>query len=427
MTGLKAFDRAAIRSQYRPRIIDTTISDALSVFGGVNITGCKWCGKTWTGVFHSASSAYIGDKAGRSVAEMSPETALSGDEPRLIDEWQDVPDLWDVARYNMDVRNRKGMYIFTGSSSPPLRSTSHSGTGRFATVKMRPMSLFESGDSTGSASLSDMIAGKQIKTAKSDMDYPAAIRLMCRGGWPSSMEMRDEDAVKIPMHYENRLIESDISHLDGIKRSPDVMRHLLRSLARNNATAAKVPVLADDMYESTGSVSEQTVRSYLNVLERMFVIEEQPPWYPSLRSRARMRVTPKRHFVDPSLAAAVMNAGPDALIADPNTSGFLFESLCYRDLCAYVAPLNGRVCHYRDNSGLEVDNIIEAGGRWGAIEVKLGHNEVDKAASSLTRLKRKMEGEVPEPAFLAVVTATGGLAYVRDDGISVVPIDCLGP
>lgn len=417
-----------IRKLYRPRIIDPMISDLLRIMGGVQINGCKWCGKTWTGVYHSNSSAFIGTESNRKLAEMDPELILKGETPRLIDEWQDVPDLKDVARMNIDLSNKKGMYIFTGSSVPRQTSASHSGTGRFANITMRPMSLFESGDSNGSVSLSGLFNGNTAVSSLSKMDYATAVHLICKGGWPGGLGMSGRDALKIPRLYCGSLIHSDFSQIDGIKRNPDTMKRLLASLARNNATAAGTSVLAADMAKGDAPVSEQTVRSYTDILKRVFVIEEQNAWLPSLRSKKRMRTSPKVHFTDPSLAAACMEAGTDALLNDPNTAGFLFESLCYRDLSVYSSAFGGRVSYYLDNSGLEVDSVVEYGdGRWGAVEVKMGYKETDRAAANLLRLKNKLTGEAPEPSFMMVLCATGGAAYKRDDGVLVVPADCLGP
>ncbi|MDR0523560.1 MAG: DUF4143 domain-containing protein [Candidatus Methanoplasma sp.] len=417
-----------MRARYRPRVIDSRISHLLRVFGGVQITGCKWCGKSWTGLYHSKSSVFIGTDTGRKVAEMDPQLVLGGEEPRLIDEWQDAPNLWDVARMNIDFSARKGMYIFTGSSTPPAESVSHTGVGRFATVEMRPMSLFESGDSRGSVSLSAMFDGAAEVSSWSDMDYMGAIRLICRGGWPGGLGASMEDALLIPRVYSETLARMDLSRVDGVKRDPGVMRALLKSLARNNATAAKAPALAADMAGGGDPVSEQTVRSYMGALKSVFAIGEQPAWVPSLRSRKRLRTSPKRHFADPSLAAALMEAGPEEIARDPNAAGFLFESMCYRDLSAYSSAFGGRVGHYLDDSGLEVDSIVERGdGRWGAVEVKMGHRDADKAAASLLRLKEKLAGEAAEPSFLMVLCATGGAAYMRGDGVAVVPLDCLGP
>ena len=428
MAEIKGIPREEICKQYRPRVIDDRISHLLRIMGGIQVNGCKWCGKSWTGVFHSRSSAFIGIESVRKVAEMDPELILKGEEPRLIDEWKDVPNLKDVARMNMDFSNRKGMYIFTGSSLPPKKATSHSGTGRFANIMMRPMSLFESGISNGSVSLSGLFNGTATVSSLSKMNYTSAIELICRGGWPAGMGMDLDDAVLIPRLYYESMTDPDLSDNDDVKWDPAIMRGLLGSLARNNATAARLSVIAADMARGESPVSDQTVRKYIGILRRIFVIEDQLAWLPSLRSRTRMRTSPKRHFVDPSLAVAAMEAGPELLMKDPKTVGFLFESLCYRDLSVYSAAFGGRVKHYLDDSDLEVDMIIESGdGKWGAIEAKMNYMDADDAAASMLRLKRKLAGETSEPSFMMVLCATGGAAYMRPDGVAVVPIDCLGP
>lgn len=417
-----------IRKNYKPRIVDKEVMRALSLMGGVQITGCKWCGKSWTGTMHSRSSAYIGTSENRKLAEMSPETILSGDEPRLIDEWQDVPNLWDVARYKIDFENRKGMFIFAGSSVPPINSTSHTGTGRFATVKMKPMSLFESGISSGSVSLSKMFDGNGTVASASKMNYEKAVRIICRGGWPSNLGLSDDDAFEIPRMYGTSVVNSDLSRIDGKKRNKENFSRLLRSLARNVATAATINTLIKDMSGDDSKPSENTVKDYLNVLKKMFLIEDQYGWKPEIRSRMRIRSSPRRHFVDPSLAVIFLRSNPDKLIRDPKTSGFLFESLCYRDVSIYTSAQGGSISYYRDGSGLEVDMIVETNdGRWGAIEVKMGYQDIDEAASNLLSLKKKFAGLTDEPSFLMVLCATCGAAYMRDDGVAVVPIDCLGP
>jgi hypothetical protein len=428
MNEIKRIPDEEIRKQYRPRVIDGRISDLLRITGGIQINGCKWCGKSWTGVYHSKSSAFVGIESVRKVAEMDPELVLRGEEPRLIDEWQDVPNLRDVARMNIDFSNRKGMYIFTGSSMPKRGSTSHTGTGRFAPLIMRPMSLFESGDSDGSVSLSRLFDGDAAVSSMSKMNYETAVKLICRGGWPASIGMSYDDALQIPKLYFESMIDPGITDDDDIKWDPNIMRGILGSLARNNATSAKISVLTADMAKGDTPVSEQTVGKYLGILRRIFVIDEQSAWSPSLRSRKRMRTSPKRHFTDPSLAAACMEAGPEMIMKDPNTAGFLFESLCHRDLSIYSSAFGGRVRHYLDNSDLEVDSIVEYGdGRWGAVEIKMGYNEADKAAANMLRLKKKLAGETQAPSFMMVLCATGGAAYMRKDGVAVVPVDCLGP
>jgi predicted AAA+ superfamily ATPase len=398
------------------------------MFGGVLITGPKWCGKTWTGTHHSKSSARIDDEDARLIAMTDPKTILAGEEPRLIDEWQDVPKLWDAARRNIDDAGRNGMYVFVGSSVPSPKPPSHTGTGRFDEVRMRTMSLFESGDSSGKASLSEMFATGGFEPAESSMSYAKAIDLICVGGWPAHLRTGAARTADVPRAYIRSLISSDMARYGGVRRDPVRTERILRSVARNSATTVKKSTIAGDASDGERGASELTVYRYLDALEGMFAIEEQPAWSPSLRSKARVRASPKIHFADPSLAAAAMRAGPEMLRGDAKTSGFLFESLCHRDLCVYSTPLDGTVYHYRDSNGLEVDAVIELpDGRWGAVEVKMGSFEFDKAADSLLALKDLVGGERGDPSFLMILSASGGYAYPRGDGTVVVPIDCLGP
>jgi len=420
-----------IRKLYLPRVVDSEIKVMLEAFGAVQISGCKWCGKSWTGVAHSRSSIFIGEKKNRGLAETDTEIALRGEEPRLVDEWQDVPALWDTARHNIDFSNRKGMYIFTGSVAPPLKKTSHSGVGRFAPVKMRTMSLFESGDSNGAVSLYGLFRGEKLVASRSEAGYEKIINLICRGGWPAGLKLDPDKAILIPKTYVEMIINYDFSQIDGVKRNPATVRRVLRSLARNNATEARVSVLANDVQEAEAPMSPITANRYLDVLKNIFVIEEQDSWLPEMRSKTRMRRAPKRHFTDPSLAVAALRMGPQAVLNDPDTAGFFFESLCYRDLCIYSAPFMGNIYHYRDENGLEVDAILEADdGKWAAIEIKLGLSKVEEAAANLNSLRDKITagGEVTEPVFMMVICGTAMSSYVRkEDGIYVVPIDCLGP
>jgi predicted AAA+ superfamily ATPase len=292
------------------------------------------------------------------------------------------------------------------------------------------MSLFESGDSSGAVSLETLFKGEAVKPVPSSLDFKKAIELICRGGWPASLWVEKDAALMIPGGYLKMIIESDVSRVDGIARDPSRVRLLLCSLARNTSTVAGPTALLTDIQEhrDNAKISIDTIDNYLSALAQIFVIDEQAAWLPSLRSKTRIRTAPKRHFVDPSLAAAALDAGPDLLIRDPKTAGFLFESLCYRDLRIYTGALNGKVYHYRDETNLEVDAVVQlGGGQWAAIEVKLGSFEFDSAAANLLKLKRKMRDQVQEPSFLLILTATGGTAYTRDDGVHVVPLDCLGP
>ena len=417
-----------VGNRYRQRVIDKRISDLLGMFGGLYIAGPKWCGKSWTGMHHSNSVLFVGDKDAAALAEVDPKLALAGERPRLIDEWQDVPKLWDVARRTIDLSSEKGMFIFTGSVTPPKKATLHTGTGRFARIRMRPMSLFESGDSSGAVSLSDLFSGKKITNTRSQMDYREAVRLMCRGGWPAALGKDGNAAMEIPVMYMASVTNSDFSEVDGRKRSMTKMKLLLRSIARNSAGLPTARTMIGDITEEGMPPSESALRNYMEVIKKVFLIEEQEAWMPSLRSKTRLRTSPKIHFADPSLAAAVLKASPEVLIRNVRTAGQFFESLCYRDMSIYASALGGNVYHYRDESGLEIDEIIELDdGRWGAAEVKLGTSEIDEAAKNLLSLRDAVSKDMPEPSFLAVLSATSGMAYVRDDGVCVIPMDLLGP
>jgi len=424
MEGPKFLSPEEISGAYSPRVIDTMVDRLLRTFGGVLITGPKWCGKSWTGVYHSRSSISIQNEDTAKYAILNPERTLEGESPRLIDEWQEVPKLWDYARGIIDSSVLKGKFIFTGSSMPAEKSTMHSGTGRFVSVKMRPMSLFESGDSSGEVSLNDLFNGVEYKSVRSSMDVLAAMRHVCRGGWPAGLGLDDADAVSIPRAYINSCLEADYRRIDGKRRSPVVMRALMMSLARNCSTMVNKSVMAKDMSKSSKPVKDETVDVYLDALRKTFVLDEQRPWGPEIRTRARIRGPVKYHFTDPSMAAAILKLTPERLLTDPNFGGFLFESLCYRDLSIYTSSMGGEVFHYKDNT-LEVDSVVELeDGRWAGIEVKQGTHDIDMAANNLARLKKKVKSE---PSFLAVLTASGKTAYTRDDGVHVIPLDCLGP
>ena len=416
------------KNKYRPRIIDRELDETLETFGGVLITGPKMCGKTWTGMQHSASSVFMDEGDTLDKARVSPELVLEGEHPRLIDEWQLEPRLWDKARRIIDREHKRGRFIFTGSAVPG-GETAHSGTGRFVHLEMRPMSLYESGDSNGVVSLSGLFEGKKIKTSPSRMDYKQAVFLICRGGWPASLWIKKSSALTLPRGYLEMIIETDLSRLDRIERNPDKVLLLLRSLARNSAATAGISVILGDIqqHEVNSLISADSIANYINALKRIFVVDEQRAWLPSLRSKTRIRTSPKRHFVDPSLAAAALDASPELLVQDPKTAGFLFESLCYRDLTIYARAIKGTVYHYLDEKGLELDAIIQLkNGNWAAVEVKLGTYEFNAAAENLFKLQKKMETQVRPPVFLMILTASGGAAYTRPDGIHVVPLDCLG-
>jgi predicted AAA+ superfamily ATPase len=380
----------------------------------------------------SNSDVFIDIDDNKRRALLMPDIVLSGPAPRLIDEWQDAPQLWDAARRLIDRDHKPGMFIFTGSALPNIpadKMPSHTGTGRFAKMRMRPLSLYEENISSGSISLSELFDKNDIKPCASDINFMKAMHWICKGGWPASFWIPDENASLIAREYLEMVINEDINRIGGIKRDAALVRLFIRSLARNTATTVRASSLKADVSSREGyDISEQTIRSYYDALVRMFIIEEQEAWTPSLRSRSRLRSSPKRHFTDPSLAAAAIGATPGILSGDLLTAGFLFESLCFRDLSIYMGVLDGRVYHYRDKDGLEADAILQLpDGRWGAAEIKLGTFDFDKAAYNLLRLKRKLADEVVPPSFLAIITASGGMAWRRDDGVNIIPIDCLAP
>jgi predicted AAA+ superfamily ATPase len=417
---------------YLPRIIDSRIDNLLDTFGAVCVEGSKWSGKTWTSLNHANSVFYIDDPAGnyqnRRLAELDPLYALEGEDPHLIDEWQEVPGLWDATRFAIDRSGEKGRFILTGSSVPPKSSTIHTGTGRIVRQLMRPMSLAESNDSTRGVSLAKLFNG-ELGRHNESITLDRIIWLTARGGWPGSLGLADVRALDVPVHYNNQTIMHDMSRVDGRKRNPARIERLLRSLARNNMTMVSNATLIQDIKESNASatMSETTLISYLGALKGLFIIEELPAWSPKIRSKARIRVSAKKHFVDPSLAIAALGVSPEQMKSDLNTFGFMFENLVIRDIRIYAEALGGRVFHYRDNQGLEADAIIVLpDNRWAAVEVKLGVNDEDKAADSLLRVAKKIVGDGGSPpAFLAVICGVSNFSYTRSDGVHVVPVTAL--
>ena len=431
----------AVRKEgYKKRLIDKKLSEYLKLFGAVSVEGPKWCGKTWTSLSHAGSVSYIMDPAGgysnRTRAQLNPSLILDGDAPRVIDEWQEVPGIWDAVRFDIDNKPGFGKYILTGSVTPPRESYRHSGAGRIAIIRMRPMSLYESGDSEGLVSLFSIFFGKKIKPFTADIKLTRLIDITIRGGWPQTLYLPVEHAAVISAEYIKALLKNDLFNSSFSKRNPAKLHILLRSLARNNATMVSETTLTADIdgeeRKSQGnndiSVSRNTVSGYIFDLKRIYAIEEIPGWDPGIRSKTRIRMSPKIVFADPSLAIAALGIGRRRLLEDLNTFGFMFENLCLRDLCVYAEFHGGSVYHYRDNSDLEVDAIIEMkDGAWGAFEIKLGENQVEAAAQTLLRLKNKMiSNGAREPSCLGVITG-GGLGIKRKDGIYVIPVNALKP
>ena len=419
---------------YLPRVIDGRLEKMLKSFGGVEITGAKWCGKTWTALAHAASFDTLVSEPTRLAALTDPMLVLEGAEPHLVDEWQEVPSIWDAARNRIDTNaNRKGQIILTGSCQPKDERIHHSGTGRIARLRMRPMSLYETGDSNGTVSLKGLFDGV-FNPTRNKTEVADIARWCCRGGWPSVLGMDDEFALETPVEYINSVLEVSIPKLE---KTPETARRLMKALAMNVSQAVTYETLAKDMgYGEEETPHRVTVESYLEALERLFIIEDLKGWEPPLRAKTRVRTKPKRYFVDPSLAAALIGATPSNLLRDTQTLGCLFEQLCVRDLRVYLSSLGGvgnRMGYYRDEKGLEADVVIELGdGRWGAIEIKLSEDALsDEVSAKRLRLKEKISGNAAArnrpPEFLAIVVGKGDLAYRRKDGVLVVPITTLAP
>ncbi|NEG90331.1 ATP-binding protein [Bifidobacterium aerophilum] len=422
-------------SEYRPRIVDSRLDTLLHAFGAVEIVGPKWCGKTWTALSRARSADRLDDPATFAAAQTDPSLVLMGAEPHLVDEWQDVPTIWDASRRHVDDNaNRKGQLILTGSAIPKDHtSIHHSGTGRIARLRMWPMSLAESGDSTATTSLSALFNG-DFAPSERLTDIPDIARWCCRGGWPANLGLDDEFALETPGEYIASVLDISVPHSG---KNPEIARSLLKALAINISQAPRYSVLAEDMAygDEHRKPTEQTIKSYLEVLKSLYLITDLDGWEPPLRSKSRVRTKPKRYFVDPSLPAAVLGASPQSLVRDTQTLGDLFETLCLRDLHTYVSAMPGasnRLSYYRDEKGLEVDVIIElSDGRWGAIEIKLSDLKVtDDNAGKLLAFRDKICGnpkaQVREPEFMMFLVGRGSKAYRRSDGILVVPIATLG-
>ena len=421
------------RQSYRPRIIDRQVEEYLSAFGAVCIEGPKWCGKTWTSSYHSKSEIYLGDPAGnfqnRQLAELSPALVLEGETPRLIDEWQEVPPLWDAVRYQVDQTARKGQFILTGSATPNHKGILHSGAGRIARLRMRTMSLWESGDSSGKVSLEQLCHGALTPTMTGEVDLKRLIGLIVRGGWPGSLGLPPEQAALLPAQYLDAVIDEDVYRIDGIRRDTQKMRLLLRSLARNESTTATNKTLMRDIKAvDDEDIDANTVAAYLDIFKRLFLTENQPPFSSSIRSSVRVKQAEKRHFADPSLACALLKATPAGLLGDLETLGFLFEALCERDLRIYAESFGAHLYHYQDYKNQEIDAVIELpDGQWCAFEIKLGANQIDAVADNLLVIQRQIEAD-PDgkpPAVLCVLCGMANAAYQRPDGVFVVPITAL--
>ena len=423
------------RSSYKPRIIDRQVEEYLATFGAICIEGPKWCGKTWTSSYHSKSEIYIGDPAGnfqnRQLAQLSPALVLEGETPRLIDEWQEVPPLWDAVRYKVDQTARKGQFILTGSATPNRKGVLHSGAGRIARLRMRPMSLWESGDSSGKVSLEELCHGCLTPVMTGEVDLKKLIELIIRGGWPGSLGLPPGQAALLPAQYLDAVIDDDVYRIDGVKRDTQKMHLLLRSLARNESTTATNKTLMKDIKAvDDETIDGNTVAAYLDIFKRLFLTDNQPPFSSGIRSSVRVKQAEKRHFADPSLVCALLKATPDGLLRDLETLGFLFEALCERDLRIYAESFGAQLYHYQDYKNQEIDAVIELpDGQWCAMEIKLGAHQIDAAAANLLEIKKQIEADPKgkPPAVLCVLCGMASAAYQRPDGVFVVPVTALKP
>ena len=421
--------------QYKNRVIDRLLADKLEAMGAVLIEGPKYCGKTTTGEQQARSVLYMADPETKdrnlTMASTNIKRLLAGDTPRLIDEWQIAPKLWDAIRFEVDHRGEDGQFMLTGSAAPASTSEIfHSGTGRFGWIKMRTMSLWESGDSTGDVSLGGLFSSENEVDGTSNLDIRRIAFLVCRGGWPKASLKTNESAALIEAReYVESVCRNDISRVDDVQRNAELARRLMRSYSRHQGAQVSVAtILADIKSNEASDTTGATVASYINALKRIFVIEDMAAWNPNLRSKTAIRSSDTRYFTDPSIAAAALGLGPDDLLDDPNTFGLLFETMAVRDLRVYAEALDGQLYHYRDKNGLECDAIVHLrNGRYGLIEIKLGgDNLIEAGATTLKKLASKIDTDkMKSPSFMMVLTAIGEYAYRRLDGVLVVPIGCL--
>ena len=428
-----------VDEEYIERNIDDEISRYLNVMGAILLTGPKWCGKTTTAKQHVNSILKLDDIDNREqylrLAALKPSELLKGEKPRLIDEWQIAPILWDGVRNSVDESNQKGLYILTGSTSVDEDDIIHSGTGRIHRMLMYPMSLYESGESNGKISIMELFdnPNKDIDGIMSELTIERLFHAMCRGGWPESIKINDEDdQLLIARSYVNSVCNSDVSKVDGIKRDSNRVRQLLKSYARNISSPAKDTTIMKDIKEEFGGISKGTYYSYVDALKKIFVIKNIHAWSPNINSASSMKATTKKEFIDPSIATAVLRLKPKKLLQDLKAAGFIFETLCIRDLSVYTSRYDGQVYYFRKSDKLEVDCVLVLDdGRYALIEFKLGSDEIEKGAKNLLKVKdlikdtiKKDKTQVPEPSFLAIVTG-GQMAYTVHDEVLVIPIGCL--
>ena len=424
---------------YRNRLVDDILKQKLRMSGAVLVEGPKWCGKTTTSENIAKSVLKLGDpeilKSAKLTALNDIHSLLDGKTPRLIDEWQEIPELWDTARYDIDSRNSFGQFIFTGSATLSKNKKNkiiHSGTGRFSRVRMRMMSLYESGESNGDVSISDLFKQKPI-SGKNPFSIKDLCYVICRGGYPQSLSIkRKEDALLVAREYYESIVNSDISRIDGVNKDPAYVKRFMRSYARLQGEQSPLTTIQSDMGSITGEKpSINTVISYRDALESIFVIDDVESWNPNLRSKTAIRVTDTRYFTDPSIAVAGLDADVDGLLADLNSLGFVYETLCMRDLRAYAESLGGKVSHYRDSNGLECDAVVHLpGNKYGLVQMKLGgsEEEIEESSKEMLELANQIDTErTPAPIFRLVLTGVQKDAYRREDGTYVVPIGCLKP
>jgi len=425
--------------EYMARLIDDEIERYLNIMGAILVVGPKWCGKTTTSTQFAKSVLKLQDpdkrKSYLQLAEIKPSKLLEGDKPRLIDEWQIAPVIWDAVRTSVDDLDGKGLYILTGSTVVNDEEIMHSGTGRIHRMLMYPMSLYESKDSNGKISLKDLFEDKNLNIdgIESDLSFEYLLHVTCRGGWPETLTIENKvDQLEISKSYVENICQTDVSEIDNVKRDPAKIKLLLSAYARNLSTLAKNVNIIKDVNSTYTTLDETTYYSYISALKRLFVIDDIRGWSPNIRSKTVIRTGPKRQFIDPSIATAILNLTPEKLIYDLNTFGFIFENLCIRDLKIYSQPLNGTIYYYHDRLDLEVDCVIQLdNGDYGLVEFKLGDREEEKGAKNLLKIAKIIEKKrsekqtnIPEPSFLAIITG-GKFAYTRKDGVKVIPIACL--
>jgi len=417
---------------YKKRLIDEAVEKYLLAFGAVCVEGPKWCGKTWTSRIHSHSEILLGDPQGnfqnKALAELSPALIMPGETPRLIDEWQEVPPLWDAVRYEVDRRGLKGQFILTGSSTPKHKGIMHSGAGRIGRLRMEPMSLFEAGRSSGDVSLKNLCEGNLEPRMTGEVQLMRILDAIGRGGWPGNQEVPLDLAMELPKQYIQAIVEEDIHRIDDIERNRKKVMLLLRSLARNESTAVTNKTIRNDIKETDDeSIDQKTLSAYLDIFDRLFLTDNTKPFASNIRSSVRLKQAEKRHFVDPSLAFALLGATPESLTGDLNTLGLLFEALVERDLKIYARTFDAALYHYQDYKNREIDAVIELkNGEWCAFEIKLGANKIDEGAAGLLKVKKEIEDEKGQPPKICcVICGLSNAAYQRPDGVYVVPITAL--